>query len=49
MTKEKKITKEEIYKELKHTLKEFEDMNYDVEELYEMLWKIEKYWKVITQ
>lgn len=42
-------TKEEIYKELKHVLKEFENMNYDTQELYDMLLKIKENWGIITK
>lgn len=43
------MTREEIYKELKKVLREFESMNYDTAELYEMLCKIKDNWKAITK
>ena len=41
--------KEKIYKELEHVLEEFENMNYDTQELYDMLLKIKDNWEIITK
>ena len=46
---EKKNIKQELKKELKKTLRDFENMRADVEELYEMLIKIEANWKELTK
>ena len=43
------MTKKEIYKELKKTLRDFENMEIGEAELYDMLLKIEENWNEITK
>ena len=49
MKEKSKDIKKEIKKELSKTLRDFENMKADVEELYEILCKIEENWKEIIK